>query len=93
MFLFLLPFALVDRAGWLTPLVVMLASYPLFCLDEIGIQLQDPFSESSTSHLPLNTVCQNIENNVLSYLNSFEQIKDHEEHTPSRAVYSLRPEL
>lgn len=68
LFLLLLPLGLVDRAGWLTPLVVALASYPLFSLDEIGAELQNPFSSRNLSHLPLDQICRNISNNVLGLL-------------------------
>lgn len=66
LFLLLLPLALFDRAGWWTPVVVALASYPLFSLDEIGAELQNPFSPRNLSHLPLNTICSTIESNVMS---------------------------
>ena len=66
LFLILLPFALVDRLEWLTPLVVSLAAYPLFSLDEIGAELQNPFSPRNLSHLPLGGICQTIESNVMS---------------------------
>ncbi|MBP6218444.1 MAG: hypothetical protein KA436_07640 [Oligoflexales bacterium] len=65
LFLLLLPFALVDRIAWLTPLVVALASYPLFSLDEIGAELQNPFSPKNLSHLPLDGICKTISNNVM----------------------------
>lgn len=65
LFLLLLPLALVDRAGWLTPLIVALASHPLFSLDEIGAELQNPFSSRNLSHLPLDGICRNIAGNVL----------------------------
>ena len=68
LFLLLLPLALVDRAGWLTPLVVALASYPLFSLDEIGAELQNPFSPRNLSHLPLDGLCRNIAANVMGLL-------------------------
>lgn len=64
-FLLLLPFALIDRLGWLTPFVVALASYPLFSLDEIGAELQNPFSKRNLSHLPLDQICQTISSNVM----------------------------
>lgn len=70
MFLLLLPFALVDRVGWLNPLVVALVAYPLFCLDEIGAELQNPFSPRNLSNLPLDEICRNIAKNVLD-LKSF----------------------
>lgn len=66
LFILLLPLALVDRAGWVTPLVIALASYPLFSLDEIGAELQNPFSPHNLSHLPLDTICKTIASNVLS---------------------------
>lgn len=66
LFLLLLPFALAPRLGFITPLVTLLASYPLFSLDEIGAELQNPFSPRNLSHLPLSTICETIESNVLS---------------------------
>lgn len=66
LFLLLLPMALVGRVDWLTPLVVALAAYPLFSLDEIGAELQNPFSPRNLSHLPLVGICNTIEGNVLS---------------------------
>lgn len=66
LFLLLLPFALVDRLGGLTPLVVALASYPLFSLDEIGAELQNPFSPRNLSHLPLDEICKIVSRNVMS---------------------------
>jgi len=66
LFLLLLPLALIQRLDWLTPLVVALAAYPLFSLDEIGAELQNPFSPRNLSHLPLVGICNTIEGNVLS---------------------------
>jgi len=66
LFLLLLPLALIHRLDWLTPLVVALAAYPLFSLDEIGAELQNPFSPRNLSHLPLVGICNTIEGNVLS---------------------------
>ncbi len=66
LFLILLPFALLDRVGLLTPLVVALASYPLFSLDEIGAELQSPFSPRNLSHLPLDGICKTISDNVMA---------------------------
>lgn len=82
LFLMLLPFALIAKVGWMTPFIVMLTSYPLFCLDQIGIELQNPFSLHNLSHLPLNTICQNIENNVLAlpdYVAELDQDEDESE--------------
>ena len=75
MFLILLPLGLVDKVFWLTPLVVILAAYPLFNLDEIGAELQNPFSPRNLSHLPLKNICHNIEKNVLSIADVDKKIK------------------
>jgi len=45
---------------------VSLAAYPLFSLDEIRAELQNPFSPRNLSHLPLTNICTNIEKSVLS---------------------------
>lgn len=65
LFLLLLPYALIDELGWMTPLVSGLVSYALFSLDQIGIELQHPFDEKRLSHLPLKDICKTIADNVL----------------------------
>ena len=79
LFVALLPFALIDRMGYLyIPFVVGIVSYPLFALDEIGAELQNPFSPRNVSHLPLNGICDTIEENVLSLRSSeTESIKQY----------------
>lgn len=68
LFLYLvsLPIAIVDKTGMVTPFLVMIVAYPLLSLDQIGIELQDPFSSRRLSHLPLDDISANIERNVLS---------------------------
>ncbi|HEV7223249.1 MAG TPA: bestrophin family ion channel, partial [Pirellulales bacterium] len=63
-----LPFALITRVGWLTPLVTVLVAYPLLALDQIGAELQQPFSKASLNHLPLDEICATIEGNLLAQL-------------------------
>lgn len=63
-FLLILPFALLGKAGNLTPFFVILVAYPLFSLDQIGVELQNPFSIENLSHLPLEDICQTIESNI-----------------------------
>ncbi len=57
LFLLTLPFALLHRleTDWLIPLITMLVSYPLVALDQISIELQDPFNNLNLSPLPLMT--------------------------------------
>ncbi|MFY7697306.1 MAG: bestrophin family protein [Legionella sp.] len=63
-FLIMLPFALVNVSLFLSPLIAAIVSYAIFSLDQIGIELQNPFSESNLSHLPLDSICKTIEQNL-----------------------------
>ena len=66
LFLLTLPLALLHRLNsqWLIPIVTMGVAYPLLALDQIGVELQNPFLKANLSHLPLNDISQNIERNI-----------------------------
>lgn len=85
-----LPLAIVDKAGVTTPLITLLVAYPLLSLDQIGIELQNPFSKRRLSHLPLEDICHTIESNVMAYL---EQPRDEPQPAlqcePTRALPEL----
>jgi putative membrane protein len=70
LFLVTLPFALLHRSNsdWLVPLITMLVAYPLLSLDQIGVELENPFSTRSLNHLPLNDISATIERNLLDVL-------------------------
>ena len=70
LFLVTLPFGLITRIGWLTPVVVTLVAYPILALDEIGAELQQPFSTASLNHLPLDEICATIESDLMAQLQS-----------------------
>ncbi|KTD41437.1 bestrophin family protein [Legionella parisiensis] len=65
LFLIILPVALVNYSAYINPIIVTLVAYALFSLDQIGVELQNPFSIENLSHLPLNDICNTIENNVM----------------------------
>lgn len=65
LFLIILPVALVNYSLYINPIIVTLVAYALFSLDQIGVELQNPFSIDNLSHLPLNDICSTIENNVM----------------------------
>jgi putative membrane protein len=46
----------------------MLVAYPLLSLDQIGVELENPFSSTNLSHLPLNDISATIERNLLGVL-------------------------
>lgn len=70
LFLLMLPIALSEHSLGLNLLVTTLVSYALFSLDQIGIELQNPFSKANLSHLPLDEICRTIEDNVLEVLSA-----------------------
>ncbi len=65
LFLLMVPFSLVDELGWFSPLAMFMITYPLLALDQIGIELQNPFSKNALDHLPLNEFTQNIHKELL----------------------------
>ena len=62
MYLLLLPLSLIDLSNVMSVTITMLVAYPLLSIDRIGFELQNPFSQKSLSHLPLETICQGIKN-------------------------------
>jgi putative membrane protein len=68
LYLMALPFGLFDKIGIGTPLIVMLVAYPLLSLDQISVELQNPFSKQRLSHLPLDDICTTIQRNLLALL-------------------------
>lgn len=61
---FTLPFALVQRFGLVTIPVTLVVAYILFGIEEIGVEIEDPFGED-TNDLPLEKICETIEQNLL----------------------------
>jgi putative membrane protein len=67
LFLFTLPVALLFQMqnDFLIPLIVMMVAYPLVSLDQIGVELQNPFDPVRLSHLPLGEITHNLEKGLL----------------------------
>jgi ion channel-forming bestrophin family protein len=63
-FLLVLPFALINVSLFITPWISGIVAYAMLSLDQIGFELQNPFSHKNLSHLPLNDICQSIEQNI-----------------------------
>ena len=60
---FTLPFALEGRFGWATIPATLLVTYTFFGIEEIGVEIEDPFGEDDND-LPLEDICANIESNL-----------------------------
>ena len=59
-----LPLAFVKDFGWATIPATLLTSYILFGVEEIGVEIEDPF-ERTVNDLPIQSYCQGI-NAILS---------------------------
>jgi ion channel-forming bestrophin family protein len=62
-----LPFALVGQFGWLTVPATVIVSYIFFGIEEIGVEIENPFGHDDND-LPLEAICETIRANVLALL-------------------------
>lgn len=62
-----LPFALVETYSWTTVGYTLLIAYILFGIEEIGVEIENPFDEDDND-IPLDQICANIEGNLLAVL-------------------------
>ncbi|RMP59531.1 hypothetical protein ALQ18_01056 [Pseudomonas marginalis pv. marginalis] len=65
LFCILLPFAMAEPLGWLTPVFTAIVSYTFFGLDEIGDDLEDPFGFDEND-LPCNAFVRTLEREILA---------------------------
>jgi len=59
----LLPFELVSSLNWWTGPIVGLVSFTLFGIEEIGIEIENPFGHDAND-LPLDTICDTMRRNI-----------------------------
>jgi len=66
-----LPLALVERFGWEVIVVTLLISYILFGIEEIGVEIENPFG-TTVNDLQLEVICNTINGDLLSILDGME---------------------
>jgi ion channel-forming bestrophin family protein len=71
LYVFALPFGLVETLHALTPIVVMIVAYTFLALDAVGDELEDPFG-TEPNDLPLATLARAIEINLRQALGERE---------------------
>ena len=54
---------MVASMGWVTPLVVGLISFAVFGIEEIGIEIENPFGHDAND-LPLDAICRTMQQNT-----------------------------
>jgi putative membrane protein len=67
LYCFTLPFPLVKSYHWFTIVIVLLLSYILFGIEEIGVEIENPFGDDSND-LSLEQYCGRIERDVAELL-------------------------
>lgn len=60
---FTLPLALVNDFGWQTIVATLIIAYTMFGIEEIGVEIEDPFGVDSND-LPLEDFCRTIQSNL-----------------------------
>lgn len=63
LYCFSLPFALVETFKWASVGLVFVLVYTFFGIEEIGVEIEDPFGLDDND-LPLEAICANIEKNL-----------------------------
>lgn len=63
LFCFSVPFAMVEQMGWFTPLAAAVLGFALFGIDEIGVEIEDPFGYDPND-LPLDAIGDAIERSI-----------------------------
>ena len=64
---FTLPFALITVFDWWTVLVTFFLAYTLLGIEEIGVEIEDPFGQDDND-LPLDRFCTTIEKDLRALL-------------------------
>lgn len=59
LFVFTAPFTMSEAMGWLTPLAAGLLAFALFGIDEIGVEIEDPFGRDAND-LPVDAIGEGI---------------------------------
>ncbi len=60
---FFLPFQTVKDLGWFSVPVVMIVSFTLLGIEEIGVEIENPFG-SDSNDLPLDGICETVRSNL-----------------------------
>lgn len=60
LFCFTAPWAMVESMGWYTPIAAGVLAYGMFGIDEIGVEIEDPFGDDPND-LPIDAMGKRIE--------------------------------
>lgn len=72
LYCYTLPFALVERFGWQAVTATLLITYILTGIEEIGVEIEDPF-EGSDNDLPLEDICTTVDTSLRQIADALPQ--------------------
>ena len=78
----LLPFQMVDNLGFWTGAIVALISFTLFGIEEIGIEIENPFGYDAND-LPLDAICHTMKRNIEDLITLTPSVKSSTASLPS----------
>lgn len=71
-----LPFQMVKDLGWGTGPIVALISFTLFGIEEIGLEIENPFGHD-TNDLPLDNICATMQRNIEDLISLSPSVRNH----------------
>jgi putative membrane protein len=77
LYCFTLPFALVEPFGWLTLPATLAVAYTFFGIEEIGVEIENPFG-TDLNDLALEELCGKIAKNLLAVSGRHDEADAHE---------------
>ncbi len=80
-----LPFQTVGQLGWWTGAVVALISFTLFGIEEIGIEIENPFGHDAND-LPLDAICTTMLRNIEDLMTHIPEMDVFEEDLADTAI-------
>jgi putative membrane protein len=81
-----LPFQMVEQLQWWTGLTVALISFTLFGIEEIGIEIENPFGHDQND-LPLDAICATMRRNIEDLISLAPSVRDWKSSAVDRAGY------
>lgn len=70
-----LPFQMVKDFGFLTGMIVAIVSFTLLGIEEIGVEIENPFGYDAND-LPLDTICSNMRRNIEDLITLTPSVRD-----------------
>lgn len=67
LYLIVVPFVLVDFLSWFTtPIFMCLVAYPLLALEQVGVEIENPFNQENLGHHALQQICLDLKRQIES---------------------------